>query len=68
MYEIIEKLKVLDYENKINVRLQLKDLIIKVVMLTNELDKYNVKYVFFIFLVNIKHQEDITPLSVISVA
>jgi len=36
--EIIESLKLLDYENKINVRIQLKDSLIKVAMLTKELD------------------------------
>ncbi|VVC33200.1 Hypothetical protein CINCED_3A015181 [Cinara cedri] len=41
--EIIEPLKLLDYENKINARIQLKDLLIKVVMLTNELDNYKLK-------------------------
>ncbi|VVC40380.1 Hypothetical protein CINCED_3A015347 [Cinara cedri] len=41
--EIIEPLKLLDYENKISARIQLKDLLIKLVMLTNELDKYKVK-------------------------
>lgn len=36
--EIIESLRQLDYENKINVRIQLKDALIKVAMLTKELD------------------------------
>lgn len=41
--EIIELLKLLDFENKINTRIQLKDLLIKVVMLTNKLDKYKLE-------------------------
>jgi len=41
--EIIEPLKLLDYENKINVRIQLKDSLIKVAMLTKELDALKLK-------------------------
>lgn len=41
--EIIEPLKLLDYENKINVRIQLKDSLIKVAMLTKELDTLKLK-------------------------
>lgn len=41
--EIIEPLKMIDYENKINVRVQLKDLLIKVAMLTKGLDEYKSK-------------------------
>jgi len=41
--EIIEPLKLLDYENKINTRIQLKDSLIKVAMLTKELDILKLK-------------------------
>lgn len=41
--EIIEPLKHLDFENKANIRIQLKDLLIKVTMLTKELDEYKLK-------------------------
>lgn len=41
--EIIEPLKLLDYEDKINVRIQLKDSLIKVAMLTKELDTLKLK-------------------------
>lgn len=41
--EIIEPLKLLDYENKINARIQLKDSLIKVAMLTKELDTLKLK-------------------------
>ncbi|CAI6350500.1 unnamed protein product [Macrosiphum euphorbiae] len=41
--EIIEPLKLLDYENKIYVRIQLKDSLIKVAMLTKELDTLKLK-------------------------
>lgn len=41
--EIIEPLKSINYENKINVRVRLKDLLVKIAMLTKELDKYKSK-------------------------
>ncbi|XP_025194002.1 uncharacterized protein LOC112593701 [Melanaphis sacchari] len=41
--EIIESLKLLDYENKINARIQLKDSLVKVATLTKELDKLKLK-------------------------
>lgn len=41
--EIIEPLKLIDYENKAETRIQLKDLLLKVAMLTKELDKYKLQ-------------------------
>lgn len=41
--EIIEPLKQIDYENKAETRVQLKDLLLKVAMLTKELDKYKLQ-------------------------
>jgi len=41
--EIIEPLKLIDYKNKINIREQLKNSLIKMAMLTKELDKYKFK-------------------------
>lgn len=41
--EIIEPLKLIDYENKAETRIQLKDLLLKVALLTKELDKYKLQ-------------------------
>lgn len=41
--EIIEPLKLIDYENKTYTRILLKDLLIKMAMLTKELDDYSLK-------------------------
>lgn len=41
--EILEPLKLIDYENKTNTRILLKDLLIKMTMLTKELDNYKMK-------------------------
>lgn len=43
MEEIIEPLKLIDYENKTKTRIILKDLLIKMTMLTKELDNYKLK-------------------------
>lgn len=41
--EIIEPLKLIDYKNEAETRIQLKDLLLKVAMLTKELDKYKLQ-------------------------
>ncbi|XP_025422788.1 putative uncharacterized protein DDB_G0282133 isoform X2 [Sipha flava] len=43
MEEIIEPLKLIDYENKTKTRIILKDLLINMTMLTKELDNYKLK-------------------------
>lgn len=41
--EIIEPLKLIDYKNKAETRILLKDLLLKVAMLIKELDKYKLQ-------------------------
>lgn len=43
LIEIIEPLKLLDYENKANTRIQLKEMLIKISKLTKELDEYKLQ-------------------------